>query len=139
MFYCAMSDRPASWRMPSPKQIEKLAAAVGRKAPAAPALGPKDDLPPEYWSAILDDTFADDGSKPAGPSTRALRLSEIYQHLLRVSCRRCGRCIEIRKVDATRLYGPAAIWREAAQRLLDDTCQQRTGRYEEDGCWPSFD
>jgi hypothetical protein len=25
------------------------------------------------------------------------------------------------------------------QRLLDDTCQQRTGRHEEDGCWPSFE
>jgi hypothetical protein len=22
---------------------------------------------------------------------------------------------------------------------LDDTCQQRTGRLEEDGCWPAFD
>jgi hypothetical protein len=23
--------------------------------------------------------------------------------------------------------------------LLDDTCQQRTGRHEEDGCWPTFE
>jgi hypothetical protein len=24
------------------------------------------------------------------------------------------------------------------QRLLDDTCRQRTGIHEDDGCWPSF-
>ena len=24
------------------------------------------------------------------------------------------------------------------ERLLDDTCQQRAGRHEEDGCWPVF-
>jgi hypothetical protein len=22
--------------------------------------------------------------------------------------------------------------------LLDNTCQNRTGRHEEDGCWPAF-
>ena len=27
-----------------------------------------------------------------------------------------------------------ATWKKVAQRLLDDTCQQRTGRFEEDGC-----
>ena len=28
---------------------------------------------------------------------------------------------------------------DVAQRLLDNTCQQRTGRHEDDGCWPVFD
>jgi hypothetical protein len=40
---------------------------------------------------------------------------------------------------AVRLYGGKAVWKDVAQRLLDDTCQQRTGRYEEDGCWPGFE
>jgi hypothetical protein len=56
-----------------------------------------------------------------------------------VSCRRCGRTVEIRKADAVRLAGAQAVWKDFGQRLLDDTCQARTGRHEEDGCWPSFE
>jgi hypothetical protein len=111
-------------------------SAVGRKAPPAPALAP-DDLPPEYWQALLADASAD--PKPSGRLPAALRLAEISQHLLRVGCRRCGRTVEIQKVDAIRLYGERAVWKEVGQRLLDDTCMQRTGRHEEDGCWPSFE
>jgi hypothetical protein len=66
-------------------------------------------------------------------------LSEIPQHLLRVACRLCGRTVEIQKVDAVRLYGQDAVRKEIGQRLLDNTCQQRTGRHEEDGCWPAFE
>jgi hypothetical protein len=58
---------------------------------------------------------------------------------MRVSCRRCERTVEIQTADAVRLYGGGAVWKDVAQRLLDDTCQQRTGRHEEDGCWPSFE
>ena len=47
--------------------------------------------------------------------------------------------VEIQKVDAVRLYGTNAIFKDVAQRLLDNTCQQRTGRHEKDGCWPSFE
>jgi hypothetical protein len=36
------------------------------------------------------------------------------------------------------LYGPHAIWKNVGQRLLDDACQHRTGRHEEDGCWPDW-
>jgi hypothetical protein len=36
------------------------------------------------------------------------------------------------------LFGPHAVWKDVAQRLLDDGCQVRTGRHEEDGCWPDF-
>jgi hypothetical protein len=100
-------------------------------------LAPGDDLPAEYWQAILDDASAD--RVPPGPSIRTQRLADIQRHLLRVACRRCGRTVEIQKVDATRLYGQNAIWAEVGQRLLDNTCQARTGRYEEDGCWPAFD
>jgi hypothetical protein len=66
-------------------------------------------------------------------------VAEIQQHVLRVGCRRCGRTIEIQKADAVRLAGVQAVWKDVGQRLLDDTCQQRTGRHEEDGCWPSFE
>jgi hypothetical protein len=47
--------------------------------------------------------------------------------------------VEIQTVDAIRLYGGNAVWKQVAQRLLDDMCRQRTGRYEEDGCWPAFE
>ncbi|WP_456652996.1 hypothetical protein [Bradyrhizobium lupini] len=114
-----------------------MAAAVGRNAPPARGWALGDDLPADYWQAILDDASAD--RVPPGPSIRTQRLADIQRHLLRVACRRCGRTVEIQKVDATRLYGQNAIWAEVGQRLLENTCQARTGRYEEDGCWPAFD
>jgi hypothetical protein len=122
--------------MPSRKEMEKMALANGRKASPAHALAPDDDLPPEYWQALLEDARTNDRSP--GPSSSALRLTDISQHLLRVSCRRCGRTVEIQKVDAVRLYGERAFWKEVGLRLLDDTCMQRTGRHEEDGCWLSY-
>jgi hypothetical protein len=63
----------------------------------------------------------------------------IPQHVLRVSCRRCERIVETQKADAIRLYGQQANWREVGQRLLDNICQNRTGRHEEDGCCPAFE
>jgi hypothetical protein len=134
-----MTDRPASWRMPTPKQMEKMAAAVGRNAPPVRGLAPNEDLPPEYWQALLEDPRAKAIGDAPGPSRHLLQLSQIPQHILRVGCRRCGRMVEIQKADAARLYGPEAIWRGVAQRLLDNTCRNRTGRHEEDGCWPTFD
>lgn len=125
--------------MPTPRQREKMAREVGRKAPATPGPAPSDDLPPEYWQALLDGPFADRTNPIARASGRALRLDEIPPHLLRVGCRRCGRTVEIQKADAIRLYGPDAVWKDVGQRLLDNTCTIRTGRHEEDGCWPSYD
>jgi hypothetical protein len=132
-----MTDRPASWRMQSPKQMEKLAAAAAVRGNVPPVRtpGPGD----EYWQAVLDDPRADAKPKTAAPSIRRQRLSEIPQHILRVSCRRCARIVEIQKADAIRLAGPQAVWKDVGRRLLDDTCQQRTGRYEEDGCWPAYE
>jgi hypothetical protein len=134
-----MSDQPASWRMPTPKQTEKLAAAAaaGRNAPTASTPGPAEAMPAEYWQAVLDDAATDAG--PPGPSIRMQRLSDIQRHVLRVSCRRCQRTVEIQKADAVRFYGAQTVWKDVGKRMLDDTCQQRTGRYEEDGCWPSYD
>ena len=113
------------------------ATAVRRNMPPVPTPGPADDMPPEYWQSVLDDAAADEGR--TRPSIRTLRLCEISRHILRVSCRRCSRTVEIQKADAVRLYGPEAIWRDVGQRLLDNTCTIRTGRHEEDGCWPTFD
>lgn len=118
--------------------MEKLASSpeTSRETPRTPAVGPADDLPVEYWRALLEDTRAE--ARPA-PSGAALRLDQIPKHLLRVACRRCARTVEIQRVDAVRLYGPEAIWKDVGQRLLDNTCTQRTGRHEEDGCWPRFE
>jgi hypothetical protein len=123
--------------MPSPKQIEKMAAAKGRRAAPGPALARRDDLPPEYWQALLEDVSAEVTTSGSSSSTR--RLNQITQHLLRVCCRRCGRTVEIQRIDAVRLHGERAVWREAGQRLLDDTCMRRTGRHEEDGCWQVYE
>lgn len=120
--------------MPTPKQMEKMAIEAGRQ-PALPAEGPEEPLPAEYWQSVLQDPRALSG----GLRTRQTPLSELQHHVLRVSCRRCMRLVEIQKADAVRLYGSKAIWKDVGQRLLDDTCQQRTGRHEEDGCWPSFE
>ncbi|MET4717259.1 hypothetical protein ABIF63_001365 [Bradyrhizobium japonicum] len=122
--------------MPRPKQMDKMAALVGRKVPQKPGLAPNADLPAEYWQAILDDPRADGRSVPSGAT---LRLNQIPGHLLRVGCRRYSRLVEIQKADAARLYGPEALWKDVARRLLDNTCVKRTGRHEEDGCWPTLE
>ena len=120
--------------MPTPKQMEKLAAEAVRKRSSSTA-APDDALPAEYWDAVLKDPRAD----VTKAQMRQRRLSEIQRHVLRISCRRCERTVEIQTADAVRLYGGNAVWKDVAQRMLDNTCQQRTGRHEEDGCWPGFD
>jgi len=122
--------------MPTPKQMEKMAAIVGGNLPATPTPGPADEMPLEYWQAVLNDASTD--ARPSGNPIQQ-RLGDIQRHVLRVSCRRCARTIEIPKADAIRLAGPQTVWKDLGQRLLDDTCQHRTGRHEEDGCWPSFE
>src|SRR3984885_13119941 len=105
-----MSDRPASWRMPTPKQMEKLAAEAARR-PGPAAAGPDAPLPGEYWEYVLKD--------PRGSATEAQirqrRLAEIQRRVLRVSCRRCERTVEIQTADAVRLYGGNAVWKDVAQ------------------------
>ena len=120
--------------MPTPKQMEKLAAEAARR-PAPSAAASSAPLPAEYWESVLKDPRAD----ATATQKRRRRLSEIQRHVLRVSCRRCERTVEIETADAVRLYGGNAVWKDVAQRLLDNTCQQRTGRHEEDGYWPTFE
>jgi hypothetical protein len=103
-----MADRPASWRMPTRKQMEKLAAqAAGYPAPTAAT--PDAPLSDEYWDALLKDPRAGDGVR-----MRQRKLSEIQRHVLRVSCRRCERTVEIQTADAVRLYGGNAVWKDVA-------------------------
>jgi len=121
--------------------MDKLAAAasVGRHVPPVRTPAPGGEMPPEYWQAVLDDAAGDLAPTSTGSSIRTQRLVDIQRHLLRVVCRRCGRIVEIQTADAVRLAGPQAVWKDVGQRLLDNTCTQRTGRLEEDGCWPSFE
>ena len=90
--------------MPTPKQMEKLTAeAARRRGPAATA--PDAPLPAEYWESVLKDPRAG----ATGAQMRERRLSEIQRHVLRVSCRRRERTVEIQTADAVRLYGGNAV------------------------------
>lgn len=120
-----MSIWSAYWRMPSPKQLEKL-------APQASSSRSDDDA---WWESVLNDPRA--YGAPRLPIQQR-RLSEIPRDVLRVGCARCGRTVEIKTSDAIRLAGPHAVWKDVGQRLLDDGCRHRTGRHEEDGCWPDW-
>jgi hypothetical protein len=129
-----MTDRPAAHA--EHKADGKDGRRSKQQGSGHPALAPDDDLPLEYLQALLEYAGADTASSES--SVAACQLTEIPQHLLRVSCRRCSRMVEIQKVDAIRLYGQHAVWKDVGQRLLDDTCTQRTGRHDEDGCWPFY-
>jgi hypothetical protein len=121
--------------MPNTKQMETLARGQARMtgAPTAPL---PDQLPSEeWWQSVLADSRA--AGKP-WVRIEQRRLSEVPREVLRVECLRCFRLVEIQKADAIRLCGPHAIWKDVAQRLLDNGCRQRTGRHEQDGCWPNF-
>ncbi|RXH24230.1 hypothetical protein XH99_28540, partial [Bradyrhizobium nanningense] len=97
--------------MPTPKQMEKLAAEAARRpSPSPPA--PDWQLPAEYWESVLKDPRA--GTTEA--QMRQRRLSEIQRHVLSVCCRRCARTLEIQTADAVRLYGANALWKDVAQR-----------------------
>jgi hypothetical protein len=121
--------------MPTPKQMEKLAAEAARRQGSSPPAPDASLLPAEYWESVLKDPRAD----ATWAEMRQRRLSEIQRHVLRISCRRCERTVAIQTADAVRLYGGNAVWKDVAQRLLNNTCQLRTGRHEEDGCWPTFE
>jgi hypothetical protein len=111
--------------MPNPKQMDKLARkAASRRDHAIPDPAPGDPMPDQLWDALLDDPRA--ATKPTKP-TQQCRLSDIRQHLLRFECQRCLRIVEIQTADALRFYGPNAFWKDVGQRLLDQTCTNRTG------------
>ena len=90
--------------MPTPKQMEKLAAEAARR-PGPSAAAPDAPLTADYWESVLKDPRAG----VTGGQMRLRRLSKVQRHLLRVSCRRCERTVEIQTVDAVRFYGGNAV------------------------------
>jgi hypothetical protein len=86
-----------------------------------------------WWAAVLSDPQA---VTPRPAPARI--LGEIRSDLLRVECLRCVRIVEIKRLDAIKLYGPHAIWKDVGLDLLARGCENRSGRHEEDGCWPDF-
>jgi hypothetical protein len=123
--------RAAEWRFPTPKQAKAEETARRMRAAAAPATTKTDEEC--WWDAVLRDPRAETNR----PSP-ARALGEIRSDLLRVECLRCFRTVEIARADAVRLYGADARWKDVGGRLLADGCEIRTGRHEEDGCWPDF-
>ena len=137
MFSCGMAGRRvADWRFPSEKQARAdETSRLMQAASAAPDPAPDQELPDNYWDALLSDSRA--RGRPALPIEQR-RLSEILPYVLRVECDKCFRIIEIQTSDAVRLYGPHAIWKDAAMKLFEGSCTARTGNRDDDGCWPYF-
>ena len=127
--------------MPSPKQMEKLAAAAAVRGNVPPVRtpGPGDEMPPEYWQAVLNDAAGDRGSPwPVPPSGRS--GCPIFSGTCCGSpAAAAGGPSRSRRPMPSGWPGPTRSGRTSGSGLLDDTCQQRTGRHEEDGCWPSFE
>ncbi|WP_369721071.1 hypothetical protein AB8Z38_28920 [Bradyrhizobium sp. LLZ17] len=121
--------------MYSRKQIDKLAGIAQQPQASAPNPAPSDPIPDAMWQSLLDDPRA--AGKPKQPNHQC-RLGDIQSIMLRVECSRCSRIVEMQKAEAMRYFGPDAIWKNVGQRLLDQTCTIRTGRHEEDGCWPNW-
>jgi hypothetical protein len=151
-----IDDRgPGFVRLPDFRQV--AAGQDGQEAwchpsiKAGPAAGKSSYRlgPEQFWPLQIAGVDKPNAGLPGLALTgRALRLvggalglgfalaGNRLQH--RVECSRCSRAVEIQRLDAVKLYGPHAIWKDVGQRLLDDGCKIRTGRHEEDGCWPEF-
>lgn len=123
--------RAAEWRFPSEKK--QRAEEMVRRLAEAQRLRDQISDHDAWWASVL----ADPRAATPRPSP-ARRLAEIRADVLRVECLRCFRIVEIARAEAVRLFGGDATWKDAGWRLLDDGCQHRTGRHEEDGCWPDF-
>jgi hypothetical protein len=121
--------------MPKIKEMDKLAREAAVRRSATPDPAPGAPMPDQMWNSVLTDPR--ESGEPKYPAEQCA-LADIKHHVLRVECQRCLRIVEIQKANAIRFYGERAIWKEVGQRLLDQTCTNRTGRHEEDRCWPSW-
>ena len=126
--------------MYSRKQIETAADLAEPRRQvvqpdATPGPAPADPMPDELWTSLLTDPRA--AGKPKA-LIQQCRLADIQRHVLRVECSRCSRIVEMQRVDAVKYFGADALWKNVGQRMLDQTCTNRTGRHEEDGCWPEY-
>lgn len=122
--------RAAEWRFPNAKQQKAEETARRMRDAAAPPPRTDEEC---WWDAVLRDPRAET-SRPSPART----LGEIRSDRLRVECLRCFRTVEIARADAIKLYGADTRWKDVGSRMLDDGCQFRTGRHEEDECWPDF-
>jgi hypothetical protein len=81
--------------MPTPKQMEKLAAVVGRVPRRTPTPDPGDAMSPEYWDAVLRDALAD--ASPEPPSDVDLAVMKhppttfVHDLASRLRCRKCAK------------------------------------------------
>ena len=110
--------------MPTPKQMEKLAAKAAKAA--NPAAAPDAPLPAEYWESVLRDPRSADDAR-----MRQRKLSEVQRHVLRIFCRRCERIVEIQTADAATRSGRASrngSWTTPASNALGDTKKTVAGR-----------
>ncbi|OSJ32569.1 hypothetical protein BSZ19_18640 [Bradyrhizobium japonicum] len=123
--------RCADWRFPTPKQarIEETARRLAEAQRGRVSVDDKE----AWWASVLADPRAET-RKPIASRT----IEEIRDSELRVECLKCFRVVAITREEALRSYDGGSLWKEVAMRLLADGCQSRTGRHEEDGCWPDF-
>lgn len=121
--------RAAEWRFPTPKQAKADETRRLMAGQAAPARTDEEC----WWASVL----ADPRAETARPSP-SRRLGEIQAGELRVDCSRCFKIVRELRRDMIARFGAEASWRDVGQRLLNERCEIRTGRHEEDGCWPDF-
>lgn len=124
--------RCAEWRFPTAKQAK--AEETARRLAEAQRQRVRVDDEEAWWAAVLDDPRA--AARPTPLQSKS--LGEIRQQRLRVACFKCFRVVEITRDDAIARYDSGSAWKNVAMHLLADGCQHRTGRHEEDGCWPDY-
>lgn len=123
--------RCADWRFPTPKQ--QRAEETARRLAENQRRRVSVDGDEAWWASVLSDPRAET-MKPYARRT----ISEMQASVLRVECLKCFRIVEIDRAEALRRYDGGSLWKEVAVRLLADGCALRTGRHEEDGCWPDL-
>jgi hypothetical protein len=98
----------ASRRMPTPKQMEKLASFVGINVPGV-SIGPADDLPAEILEGHPIGRSC--RRQTARPDMLMQLLADVPRHVLRVSC----------TADRERRSGKAPDWRSLISRARRKT------------------
>lgn len=123
--------RCAEWRFPTAKQ-QKAVETARRLAEAQRRRVSVDDEE-AWWASVLEDPRAETNRPDARRTLAEIRASE-----LRIECLKCFRVVLIAREEALARFDAGSLWKEVAVRLLGDGCTNRTGRHEEDGCWPDF-
>lgn len=109
------------------------AAAVGRNAPPSPAVGRAESC--GILGSILRARLRRRQAVQTQPRSKCAAVERISSTSATGLLPPLQSDRRIQGADAVRFYGPQAIRKDVSQRLLDGTCQQRTGRHEDDGCF----